>query len=245
MDRLFGRTRILASPEEDQAAILSFFKKVEGGVAARIRLLNYFQEVPVSHEAFLVKVNDESVLFEVHLNQIPPLSLEKRTIIVSSGLEHPVMAMSHLVMASNRTALLKDFRFADLGEQQRQCVRVGLKVPMKATFSFGSRPVTGEVIDISSVGIAVYTPFPVPPTPHATKVEITLPSTPGKPAEKMAISAKVVRTITDGKQHRCALALSPTPYEEDVITQFVFQRQTEIARELNELAQELSRGAAA
>jgi hypothetical protein len=108
-------------------------------------------------------------------------------------------------------------------------VRVEVKERVEASFSGGGFTVTGQLNDISLGGVAIAATIPNHPE-AGLKGKATL-RLPGGPFE---VPAQVLRILTTKQSELCILEIQPDNRTEKGISQYIFQRQVEIIRELKD-----------
>lgn len=221
--------------KEDTAAILVILKKIkEGSFKNDLKLLNYYHEVPVSFGAALERIDGDVVECTVHQAQAAALGLQKQTLLKSAHFPDGcgVHCFVEYINVRSRMAVLGRFAYATIRADRRNAVRVKVGSPVATVFQADNQSLTGTLKDISVIGLAVVSSEELPTgLPEEGVLKLNLMGT------ALAVKAVLVRStaVEQGHLHTFRFALDAKV--EELVSQFIYNRQVEIIRELKEHAE--------
>ncbi len=225
--------------------ILDAFTQI-AAAKEEVRLINDHRGIPISFEASIIAIQDDSVLFRVNKYQCVCLELERFTYIQSPSLLSIVKGrVASLDFASN-LATLSNFERASETIGRRTLVRVQPKEPLDVTIVYRGLKIRGSLADISSNGVGVFMMSAYIRNPGALKkseqvqMMIRLPGEKGKVSE-VRLTGTILYVNPDKGSYRLGLHTSPEAHPKTLITQYVSMRQGEILRELKSLYEKLYR----
>jgi len=213
---------------KDEAAIISVLSAImDNKLQNDIKFLNYYRELPVSFAASVVAVDRGVVEMKVHEMQIASMLVQKATFIRSIHFPHGVIANVLRIRKQRCLAYLTQFSYARIHADQRIYVRVKVSDKIDAAFHNEQHLVRGRIEDISFSGVAIKTPKgSILEENIKGMVSICLPDAklevPGKLLKKQGEDVYVFELEIDTKS-------------EKIISQFIFQQQSQIIRELKDL----------
>jgi hypothetical protein len=219
--------------KSDTAAIAQVFSGMSTGrLVLDLQLLNYYHEVPVSYGASLISVADDCVELKVHEHQAVIMKQHKSTIVKSRHFQNElgVHCYASYVNVPKKTVVLQNFAFAQIRAERREAVRVSVNSAIATTFSYQEVAFVGTMVDISGNGISISTGV-VPPTSigQAGHLAFTLSGMP------LAVPGSLVKTIDKGADGCvCVFQMKPNRTSDNLIGQFIYQRQVEIIQELRD-----------
>ena len=219
------------SVQEDEKAILQLLcDMLNGKLKSDLRLLNYYQEIPVSYPGIIEDIDDDMVDVTVHQHQAVVMHHQKFTFLKSRHFPHDVVARVFRANVEKEMALLHKFSYAHIRAERRQAIRVQVVDPLQVTFSAAAGKVTGNLVDISISGASIECPQLEPAI--ETQVEGVLSF--ALEGALLQGDAAVLKVGDHEGQTRYILCLKPSSKAEEKISQFIFQRQLEIIRALKE-----------
>lgn len=220
----------VADPQQDHRQILGTLAAIgKGTLANDLRLLNYYQSIPVNYGATVESIEDDAVELAVNQQQAVVMHIEKETVLKSGHFPHDVLAAVSYVNVDKCVAIVTKFAYAVVRAERRQFVRVEVKERIEGTFTAPGVTVAGTLNDISLGGLAlVASPPNLPESDIEGAVSLRLP---GGPFE---IRAKLLRVIETPGKTLFIIETRPGAQAEKAISQYIFQRQVEIIRELKD-----------
>jgi hypothetical protein len=219
--------------KSDTASIIKvFYEMATGGLKNDIRLLNYYNEMPVSYGATINAVDGDSVELSVHEHQALIMKLDNSTLIKSTHFkkELGVHCFASYVSVPKKKAILHRFAYAQIRSERREAVRVKVYGAQAVTFTCENAKVEGTIVTISGTGVAIHSSVAPEIDPDQPGLlYLTLAGT------SLAVSGSFVRATKKGNGgHICIFRMKPDLRYEPVIGQFIYQRQVEIFQELKD-----------
>ena len=219
--------------KSDNAAILKVFSKIATRrLKCDLKLLNYYDEVPVSYGSTIVTVDNDSVELAVHENQAVIMKHDKSTLIKSKHFHNElgVHCYATYVNVPKKIVILHNFAYAQIRAERREAVRVKVRGKLSVRFSYESVNIEGCMVDISAIGISLNTDLgSAMNTEQSGLLYFALNGTP------LAVPGSLVRSITkEGGGHICIFQMKPDRKSDNIIGQFIYQRQVEIIQLLKE-----------
>ncbi|HBA87839.1 MAG TPA: PilZ domain-containing protein [Geobacter sp.] len=220
----------LAGEEQDQEQILAVLSAMHKGTLRNdLRLLNFYREIPVNYGAWVQTVEKNFAELLVHQVQAVVIAHHKLTILKSSHFPRDVIAGVTYVNVEKSTVILSNLGYCIVRADRRMSVRVEMGIAIKACFAAPQHETEGTLHDMSLTGLSIKVPRD-PGIPLSTKGELSLEL----PAGLTTVPASLLKVIPDGDGCRLAFEIEPSRPAELSISQFVFQRQVEIIKELKE-----------
>jgi hypothetical protein len=219
--------------KSDTSAIVKVLSDMATGrLKCDLRLLNYYNEVPVSYSSTITTVEKDSIELSVHEHQAVIMKHDNSTLIKSKHFHKDlgVHCYAAYVNVPKKTVILHNFAYAQIRAERREAVRVRVHGTQPVTFSYESVNIEGTMVDISGSGISIHTDVvPATSADQTGLVYFTLADSP------LAVPGSFVRSIADGHDgHICIFQMKPGRRDDTVIGQFIYQRQVELIQELKE-----------
>lgn len=216
----------------DNASIIRVFSDMAAGrVKNDLRLLNYYNEIPVSYTASIISVENDSVELKVHSHQAVLMKLDSFTLLKSNHFhkELGVHGMAFYVNIQKEKAILHNFAYAQVRAERREAVRVRLANPAPAAYCDPQCTITGKLMDISETGASLL----VEALPSLTDEQqgtlgFTLLET------QLSIPSTFLRKVKTDNGEVGIFQLKSEKKDTSVLAQFIYQRQVEIIRELKD-----------
>jgi c-di-GMP-binding flagellar brake protein YcgR len=219
------------SAREDSAAIVAILQKMHRGeLSSDLRLLNYYEEIPVSYQAKIDYIEDDMVDVSVHQHQAVVMKLGKKTIMKSQHFAHEVLANVFRVDVGKTLATLTNFAYVVVRAERRKFVRVTVKGRFEVIFTDGEQKLRGCLHDISLTGLAVVSSDSVCNIETQTEGTLLL-SLGDKP---LSLPGKLLKTVAVEGEQRYIFEFEASSRDEGAISQFIFQRQVEIIKDLKD-----------
>lgn len=218
------------SAQEDNKQITATLKAMKSGALSNdLRLLNFYNEIPVSYGATIDYLDDDMVDLTVHQNQLVVMKFDKKTILRSKHFPHDVIASVFRAKANTGIVTLTNFAYAVVRADRRRFVRVTVKDRIDVIFKNGSHEIRGRLADISLCGIALVSGANVAVETQAEGAALL-----SLQDKSISLPAKLVKMVPAGGEVRYIFEIETSSKEEELISQFIFQRQVEIIRELKD-----------
>lgn len=216
------------SIQRDELEILKVLEAIrDKSISNDLKLLNYFKEIPVSFPATIDHISDDVVELTVHPSQAVAMIGQKMTFLKSSHFPHDVMAKVQRVRVEKQHAVISRMSYVHIRSERRENVRVKVLGEFDVLFRGKDFSFRGKLYDISLTGLSFLAPERSDISGEIVgEVSVFL-------AESVLdVPARLLRVLDDGASKRYILNLEPTARIENSISQFIFQQQTEIIKEL-------------
>ena len=231
MNDIYQRIQ-LAGEKQDSAQIVATLAAIkEGRLKNDLKLLNFYREIPVSYGATLESVEDDFAELSVHQIQAVVISFEKVTVLKSRHFPKDVIANVNYVNVEKSKVVLSSFCYALVRADRRMSVRVELSESIYASFTSAGVSVSGKLVDMSLTGLSIDAASdPGIQVSEKGELVVTLPT------GTIAVPASLLKSIpgADGDGCRLVFEMEPTRATENSISQYIFQRQVEIIKELKD-----------
>lgn len=222
----------VADGRKDSAAIMDVLQKIhDGKLRNDLKLLNFIREVPVSFNATLENVADDRVEVSIHQNQAVMMKHDKSTLIRSSHFpnEYGVHAYVALANPTKCFAILTRFAYAQIRADRRTAVRVQIHHAMPGTFVGPSGTISGNMLDISVGGVSLAVQGKI-----EGEVDETGSFSCVLPTGKLQLPARLLKVVTTEEECKAIFVIEPDSKMETVISQFIFNEQIDIIKELKD-----------
>ena len=114
-------TRIQKTYDEDQVGILSVLQANRGST---VKLINYYQGLPLSYPATIVAVERGTVDFDGKSEQAFIIDLNRATFIRSPLFTHDVFARVQYINIKKQAASFIDFSYVEIMAERRNFIRM-------------------------------------------------------------------------------------------------------------------------
>jgi len=222
----------VADGQRDSDAILEVLHKIyDGELKSDLKLLNYIREVPVSFSATLENVAADRVEMSIHQNQAVMMKHDKFTLIRSDHFPYGYGVHAYVALANPTKcmAILVRFAYAQIRADRRCAVRVQIHHEMPGTFVGPSGSISGNMVDISVGGVSVKV---------NGKIEAELEDegvfTCTLPSGVLQVPARLLKIVATDEENRAVFVIEVNSKTETVISQFIFNEQIEIIKELKD-----------
>jgi hypothetical protein len=215
---------------KDEASIIEIFAAIKNNELPNdLKLLNYHMEVPVSFGAAIDHIEKGLVEMTVHQLQALLMLRQKMTLIKSKHFQHDVIAVVNKVEVDNGFAFLTRFSYGQILSDHRKLVRVKVTESIEVAFQFNKLMLRGTLKDISIGGVAILATENFGIEENASgMVKLWLQGT------KLEVPGKVIKVLDDSISKNFIIQWEAGPKSEEVISQFIFQTQSEIIRKLKD-----------
>lgn len=229
-------TRIQTTFDDDQAAILKLVHdKCAGKDGLKVSLTNYYMGLPITYPATILGVERGNLDLDVSPQQAVAIANDHYTLIRSTLFPYPVVAHVQYINVKRHAASLNKLCYVEVLAEQRSAVRLNLDPPIRATIQHDDQSIVGELVDISTQGLAMMIEDYVD---IASGTELTVKFMLPDPVLQKHTLVKVPATLVaigeGASPYRYKFRIAPEKHHEQLISRFSFQRQVEIIRGLKD-----------
>lgn len=221
----------LTGETQDSAEILATLAAIHAGKLKNdLRLLNFYREVPVSYGAEVLTIEESHAELLVHQVQAVVIAQEKLTVLKSSHFRKDVIASVTYVNVEKSRVVLSNLGYTLVRADRRMSVRVQLGVSIDAAFAAEEfEVVQGRLHDMSLTGVSINAARdPGMSLSQRGALSIALPS------RGITVPASLLKSIPLDGGCRLVFEIEPSRAQELAISQYIFQRQVEIIKELKD-----------
>jgi hypothetical protein len=216
--------------QTDEKAILDVLQRIlDGELDNDLKILNYYKEIPVSYLASIASIDSGLVEMDVHQHQAVVMYVEKMTFLKSEHFPHDVAAKVYKANINRCIGLLHNFSYAQIRAERRRFVRVQIVDPIKVNFRRVDQNFNGRLVDISIGGLSLES---------NDKIDIDLETagilTAELPNGNLEMPGRLLKVAETGDFWCYIFEIDASNRIEAAISQFIFQRQVEIIRELKD-----------
>jgi len=228
-------TRPKKNVDEDLAEIVATFRELLKHGETRVKLINYHQGLPLCYPATIVGVENGMIDLDIHPQQAVAIQRDRYTFIRCEAFSHAIGAHVQYINIRKRAATLLRFFYADIMAEKRSALRLVLNPATDAAFETPDGKVSGKLIDLSTGGATVMTEH-APDIPEGAefKLQFMLPNIIQNTHTIAATPAFYLGTTERGGSHLIRFVITPDKNLEQQISQYLFQRQVEIIRDLKD-----------
>jgi hypothetical protein len=256
-------TRIQNTFDDDQADIFKAFlgnQTTKDG--SKVSLINYFKGLPIISTATILGIEHGNLDLDVNPLQSAAISIDRYTLIRSKLFPFPLAARVLYVNIKKHMVSLNKLCYIEVLAEKRAAVRVELDPPLRATLLFSDQSAEGELMDISTQGIALdvkeFIPmesgtelsikFMLPDLSQMKQALVhhqslanhastgqTVPNQASIKQTLIKVPAILVAIVGDGSPYRYKFRIMPEKHQEQLISRYSFHRQVEIIHGLKEL----------
>jgi hypothetical protein len=225
-------TRIQKNFDDDQAEILAL---LEANPKQPLKLINYYKGIPLSYPATIASISRGVVDMDVQEMQAYTIEQARSTFIRSPLFKHDLFAQAQYVNVRKKAATFVKFSYVEIMAERRSFVRVVVDAQVNVAITSPQGVAEGRLTDISLSGFGVLIDYICPlETGVETTVQFTLASPETAQPIPISIPATLITINGDIAPYNYRFAINPEKQLERQISQYVFQRQVEIIREVKE-----------
>ena len=231
-------TRIKTTFDGDQEAIFkTFLEKYTTKDGSKVKLTNYFNGLPITYPATVLGVERGNLDLDVNAQQAVAIATDHYTLIRSPLFQDPIVAHVQYVNVKKHIASVNKLCFVEVLAEKRAAVRLNLDPPVAATIQFEDQTVAGDLVDISTQGLAVVVDhFATLEIGTDMTVRFMLPDPVLMKQTLLKVPATLVDVVGVASPYRYRFRIYPEKHHEQLISRYSFQRQVEIIRGLKETA---------
>jgi hypothetical protein len=228
-------TRIQTTFDDDQAAILKIAHDKCGKSGLKVSLTNYYMGLPITYPATIVGVERGNLDLDVSPQQAVAIATDHYTLIRSEVFPFPVVAHVQYINVKKHAASLNKLCYVEVLAEKRTAVRLNLEPPIRATIQFEDQSIVGDLVDISTSGLAVLLDEYIELVPETElTVKFMLPDPVLQKHTLVKVPATLVGIAENASPYRYKFKIVPEKHHEQLISRFSFQRQVEIIRGLKD-----------
>ena len=224
--------RIQNTFDDDLAEILSIFKANQN---KSIKLINYYKGLPVSYPATIVATDHGSVDFEVTPEQAYAIENGRYVFLRSPLFKHDLFAMAQYVNVKKMAATFVKFCYVEIMAERRNFIRMVPDPHPAVVIDSPQGVIEGEVLDVSITGVSILIHESCPLEPGCeVPISFKLNSIDTGQPIQINLAARLVSITGDALPRNYKFSISSDRALERQLSQFMFQRQIEIIKEIKE-----------
>jgi hypothetical protein len=230
-------TRPRKNVDDDMVDIVAAFQDLLKTKKTAVKLINYYQGLPLSYPATIVGIDHGMLDLDIHPQQAVAIERSHYSFIKCDDLPHMIGAHVQYINVRKRAVTLMRFFYADIMAEHRNAIRLMLEPPTTAAFETPEGRVSGKLYDLSVGGAGILIDQPCPlEGGMELKLQLMVPNIVQNTHVIAATPATFVGVSERDGGHLVRLAMYPDKAVEQHISQYLFQRQVEIIRDLKEAA---------
>jgi len=225
-------TRIQKNFDDDQAEILSILK---ANPKKSLKLINYYKELPLSYPATIVSIDRGIVDLDVQREQAFAIGASRSAFIRSDLFKHDVFAQVQYVNVLKGAASFVKFSYVEIMAERRNFIRMEPHVLPVATIDSPFGVFNGKLHDISLSGLNILIQESNPlEIDTAASVSFMLGNMELGQNFEINVQAKLLGIKGDVLPRNFKFIITPEKSLERKLSQYIFQRQIEIIREIKD-----------
>jgi hypothetical protein len=230
---LYG-TRVQTTYDEDHAEIFSILKANPKKV---LKLINYYKGLPLSYPAVVSSIDKGAVDLDVQAEQAFTIEQSRSTFIRSTLFKHDVLAQVLYVNIKKHAASFVKFSYVEIMAERRNFIRMTLEPSPVTTIESDDGTIEGSLYDLSLSGLNVMTHHYSPiATGSETSIRFILNSSEQNLNLNVNVPARLVDIKDDSPPYHYKFTICPDKLLERALSQYIFQRQIEVIREIKDAA---------
>jgi hypothetical protein len=226
-------TRIQKTYDDDHAEIASILKAAP---QKGLRLINYYKGLPLSYPATIHSIDRSTVDLDVQAEQAFTIERNRSAFIRSPLLKHDVFAQAQYVNIKKKAATFVKFSYVEIMAERRNFIRMEPESNPDAVIESPLGIINGNLYDISLSGlnISVDQYYPLE-TNTEMPIRFRLRDIEQRLDINVTVPAKLVGIKDASLPYDYKFAICPDKSLERNLSQYIFQRQIEIIREIKDL----------
>jgi hypothetical protein len=233
--------------------ILEYLREIARNQSA-VKLLNVYKGLPISYDTQISSIGESEIRVHSNRFQLACLYYQQETYLKGETLPYVLRSQVASLHLGKDDAILTQVEVASNDVGKRSQIRVEPGDTLIALIQFFGAPMglAAPIADISVDGAAIYLePYMFSPKlcrpGNKVSVSITLPDNVSQRMKKssesgtisLSTSGEVVSVRSELIRYRVGMRLYFKDLSRTVILQYISQRQSEIIRDLSQLADEL------
>ncbi len=204
-----------------------------------VSLINSYYGLPVTNEALIKELGEDSIRLLVHPYQAVTMAIENLTFISHPDLPSVLRAKVGQTDFASSEAVVTEILYASASIGSRNSLRVQPPSRVGVVVSNLKSSARGELLDISEQGAGVCTFSTLMYNPislkSGTNVRLTLELDEESPA--LDVQGQILYTASDGDNHRLGMKIETDDHSRKVIHAYISQRKVILLEELTALAE--------
>ena len=225
-------TRIQKSFDEDQAEIIT---RLQENSRQQLKLINYYKGIPLSYPAGIVSINRGALDLDLQETQAFTIQEARSTFIRAPFLKYDLFAQAQYVNVRKRAATFVRFSYVEILAERRNFVRVDLDDRVPVAIQSPSGIVKGILSDLSLSGLGILLDH-ISSLAVGAETELSFKLICHESGEPFEVRSQttVVNIRGDVPPYSYRFAITPDKFLERHLSQYIFQRQIEIIRQVKE-----------
>lgn len=225
-------TRIEKTFDDDQAEIVSILK---ANPKMTLKLINYYKGLPLSYPAKIASIDRGTLDLDVQAEQAFAIEKSRSVFIRSPLFKHDVFAQAQFVNIKKKAASFVKFSYVEIMAERRNFIRVAAESQPDTVITSPMGQIEGQLYDISLSGLNIV-------IQHSTPLEVDSEA----PTRFMLrnieqglsfavnVPARLVNIAGDKLPRNYKFTFNPDRSLERQLSQYIFQRQIEIIKEIKD-----------
>jgi hypothetical protein len=233
--------------------ILEYLREIVRNQSA-VKLLNVYKGLPISYDTQISSIGKSEIRVHSNRFQLASLYYQQETYLKGETLPYVLRSQVASLHLGKEDATLTQLEVASNDVGKRSQIRVEPGDTLIALIHFFGAPMAlaAPIADVSADGAAVYLePYMFSPRlcrpGNQVTVNITLPDNMSQRIKKagesgtvvLSTAGEVISVRSELSRYRVGMRLFLKDLSRTVILQYISQRQSEIIRDLSQLADEL------
>ena len=222
---------IVVEKERDKKeAIIKGFELIEKE-KKEVKLVNFHKGILVRYDASISRIDKDMVTFNLHKYQTVAMELEKQTFVKSEIFPKMIAASVVKVDPKELKATLTDFVYVDSSPEKRIYMRIQPKAPIEVVIQDKNYKTRGQLDDISITAIAVNVAKIRKFKLNAdVSIYMKLPKISQNTFMEVNVQGRIIIVYRETDFNKLIIEITPDPYAEPLISQYISQRQAELVR---------------
>ncbi len=225
-------TRIQKTFDEDNEEIVSILNT---NLNKTLKLINYYEGLPLSYPATVTAIERGIVDMDVKAEQAVSIEQSRSAFIRSPLFKHDVFAQAQYVNIKKHAVSFAKFSYVEIMAERRNFLRIALVPKPKTVIESPLGIIEGELYDISLSGVSVLIDHYCPLTVGTeSTIRFVLRSVEQDTYIKVNVPATLINYKDDALPYKFIFSICPDKLLERQLSQYIFQRQIEIIKEIKE-----------
>ncbi len=233
--------------------IIPYLREIARNQSA-VKLLNVYKGLPITYDTKISSIGESEIRIHSNRFQLACLYYQQETYLKGETLSYVLRSQVASLHLGSEDAILTQLEVAAKDVGKRSQIRVEPVEPLIALIKFYGAPMglAAPIADISADGAAIFLePYMFSPrfcrSGNQVSVSITLPDHSSQRIKKsgesgtiaLSTTGEVITVRSELFRYRVGMRLFFKDLSRTVILQYISQRQSEIIRDLSQLADEL------